>query len=133
MARIETLNTYLGVGQVDFLRNAQAQMRPNRRFAIPSEMAQGPLLTVRVEHGRWLVDCPFCNSANLADDDEPRFFCLDCRNEDAGGLWLPVQWPRERKEIEDALLERKHTVNRNWLPHESVIDLLAQTLERERD
>ena len=133
MARIETKRTYLGIGQVEHMAQIQPQMKPQRRFAIPVDMASRPILSPRVEHGRWLVDCPFCKSADLADDDDPRFFCLDCRNEEAGGLWLPVQWPRERKEIEDALLDRKHTINRNWLPHETVIDLLAQTLERERD
>jgi hypothetical protein len=80
----------------------------------------------RVEHGRWLVDCPVdgCAGAQLASDSDRRFVCVEC----AAGPF-EVEWPLDRDEIEAALNVRP-APNRNWLPGETVADLLAENAER---
>lgn len=118
-----------GQGVEEFVRMLARQRRG--AFRVPSETASAPILRAEVNHGRWIVRCPFCAGAELADPDDPRFFCCGCHNSGVDGRWLPVQWPAERQGIEDALCERNEEEHRNWLPHESVIDLLAQTLERQ--
>lgn len=68
----------------------------------------------RVNHGRWIVDCPACPSAVLAG---VTFRCAEC-----GYGPAPVAWPEEAALIEAALAPRL-LENRNWLPGETVFDL----------
>ena len=131
MADFETKGSYLGMGNVEHIMRALPKMRPSRRFTMPVETASSPVINARCEQGRWLVDCPLCGSADLADEDDPRYFCFDCRNKDVGGKWLPVQWPNNRHGIETALLARSRTVNRNWFPGESIADLERETAANE--
>lgn len=104
-----------------FVRSALAA----RGVRAPTELAPGPVVAARVEHGRWLLDCPFCPSAGLGDPDDPRSYCPECRNGPVGGKWLPAAYPADLPAIEDALLVRPPQ-NRNWWPGESVADLLAE-------
>jgi hypothetical protein len=92
-------------------------MRP-----ITQEVHLGLELPVRVNHGRWVVDCPVCLSAQLASFTEQRFLCAECGNVSVGGKWLSIVWPPDAVAIENALVIRP-TENRNWLPGETVADL----------
>ena len=89
----------------------------------------------RVNHGRWLVDCPGCNSALVIDLDEPVYMCVECGNAANGGRWLRVIFPRQRKGIEAELLKRPYGRNpedaptRNWEPGETVADLRRENAE----
>jgi hypothetical protein len=75
--------------------------------------------------GRWVVRCPFCSSAQLADPDRTtRFLCVDCLNEAVGRQWVVVKWPTDVARIEEAL-EPRPEENQSWEPGESVKDLLA--------
>jgi hypothetical protein len=78
----------------------------------------------RVNHGRWIVDCPYCPGAEMARADG--FFCCDCRNTDAEGDTLTVQFPAEREEIERLLLVRPVMADRNWRPGESLENLVTE-------
>ena len=89
----------------------------------PGELAGGPILQARVNHGRWIVDCPNCFGAELADVDDLRFYCLSCGNRDVGHRWLQVKLPPNRTRIEELLLRRLQPGNRNWHPGESVAQL----------
>lgn len=86
-----------------------------------------PALPARVEHGRWLVDCPGCSGAELADISEPVFLCLSCGNKFAGNLPVAVAFPQQRAEIE-AVLEKRPRENQNWSDKESVEDLIAESV-----
>lgn len=66
-----------------------------------------------VNHGRWVVECPFCPSAQVASTWDRRFFCTDCGNAAVGGGWIEVVWPGEADEIDAALADRPR-VNANW-------------------
>ncbi len=65
-----------------------------------------------VNHGRWLIDCPYCNSASYARDDK-LFFCADCQNGTIGGQYIKTPFPRNRRAIE-RILEVRPSENQNW-------------------
>lgn len=94
---------------------------------IPLEVADDSI-PVRCEQGRWLVDCPFCGNSQFASKTDPRFFCVSCLCEQAGARWLRVEWPRDVEAIEAALRPRL-TENANYLPGQTVKELLAENAE----
>lgn len=101
-------------------------------FLPPQGLAAGVAARVEVNHGRWIVNCPFCTGAQFASPSDRRFFCIDCLHAgtDAEGRWVKVIWPREAGGIEEALLARPKPANRNWMPGESADALRAETIER---
>jgi len=115
-----------------------APQQRQMRGSWPTGLAEGPLAEARVDHGRWVVDCPFpgCNSAQFASKTDHRFFCVDCSGPDR--LWVPVVWPDdiELAAIEAALSLRPEISTRSWespgwrarrgVSPETVADLLAE-------
>src|SRR5688572_8136085 len=87
-------------------------------------------LYVRANHGRWLVSCQNCNGAELANPDDPWFWCHACFNRVAGHKLLPVVWPKNREAI-TALLRVRPAEARNWEPEETVDMLAAENIEHE--
>lgn len=77
----------------------------------------------RANAGRWVVDCPrqFCGSA-LKLNPGDGFRCWEC------GTSADVVWPADSAAIEQALMLRPNPGNRNWVPGESVLDLLLENL-----
>ena len=102
------------------------QSRNHGRSPVPSGEAPAPILKAEVNHGRWIVRCPFCAGAEAADPDSPRFYCLTCFNEPVGNRFLAVQWPQNKEAIESELNKRPAEGSQNWLPHESVADLARE-------
>lgn len=76
---------------------------------------EGPNVYARIDHGRWIGDCPnpHCSGAELVDLDDLRFFCLYCFNEAWDGSWLFVFMPRNWPEIA-ASLEERPVHEQNW-------------------
>lgn len=73
-----------------------------------------PVVGTRVNHGRWIADCPFCTGSEMVWFEElSLFFCFSCRNKAVGGHLLKVAIPKDYKKIEGILMIR-HPVNRNW-------------------
>jgi len=92
----------------------------------PTDNTSGEV-AARINHGRWLVDCPGCNSALVIDLSEPVFMCVECANAGNEGKWFAVTVPTNRKAIETELLKRPwngrnpaDAKNRNWEPGETV-------------
>jgi len=85
-----------------------------------------------VNHGRWIVRCPFCTSAQFASREDKRFFCVECLNEQAGRRWVRVVWPKvaDMATIEGALESRADQRTRNWEPGESPADLKRENAAR---
>ena len=75
-------------------------------------------LDARIEHARFIVDCPNCNSAEFAFEDN-LFFCSQCKNSDIQGKARRVIMPPERKQIEE-ILGKRPIINRHWNPGETV-------------
>ena len=95
----------------------------------PNAPTTGRPLIAFVNDGRWVVACtvPRCGGAQLAALDDPRFMCVTCGNAANGGAWLPVTFPEARQSIATALAGREKR-DQNWLPGESVADLLAENV-----
>jgi hypothetical protein len=96
----------------------------------PGVPVAGEPIEVFANEGRWIAQCPdrACRSAQLACKTDPRFMCHECANRENAGKWLPLKWPRNVGKIE-ALLAKRVVVNQNWLPGETLKDLLADNLE----
>jgi hypothetical protein len=95
--------------------------------------------------GRWVARCPVCGTAERAgrcDDGRPggleaaRFTCVPgSLDAPAVGLVLPrrgcgwrgpVEWPANIADLERVLLARPAAVTRNWVPGESLWDLISE-------
>lgn len=74
-----------------------------------------------VSWGRWVARCPRCPSAELAHVGQP-FVCEFC------GLICDIEWPSDemRYGIERLLLMRPDSTKQNWLPGETLTDLMAE-------
>lgn len=91
-----------------------------------SEQPDGSVAAVKayVNHGRWLVGCPRCNSAQYATLSDPRFWCALC-----GYGWAAVTFPEELQLIEATLMARPSPLNRNFDPEfETARTLHGETL-----
>ena len=89
-------------------------------------------LRATINRGIWIVACECRAPGDPAPGmlcwlDVPLMWCVRCRNADAGHRWRPylLPSPDERAAI-DAVLEPRAIVNRNWLPGETVADLLRE-------
>ena len=87
----------------------------------------------KVNHGRWLADCPFthegqpCIGAECVTEDDPGFLCLSCGNVDVGGDFVLVKFPPadQRHKFERSLALRPEAL-RNWLPGETPAKIAAE-------
>jgi len=101
----------------------------------PTEDNTSGTVAARINHGRWLVDCPGCNSALVVDLSQPVFMCVECGNATNDGKWFQVTLPRNRRALEAELLQRPFGRNpadaptRNWEPGETVADLRRENAE----
>jgi hypothetical protein len=86
----------------------------------------------RVNTGSWKADCPYCNSVELVQLDDPVFYCLnpECPRPE-GHKWLGVEFPSEtdRLALEEELLKLpfgNEGEHRFWRPGTEVNDLQAR-------
>lgn len=84
---------------------------------------RAPVLA-RAYAGHWIADCPRCAYAVALRFGSPVFDCRDC------GLGVEVRWPSEtmRHGIERLLMLRPVPATRNWLPGETLHDLLVENV-----
>lgn len=97
--------------------------------------ALGVNVVARVDHGRWIADCPNagCTGAEYVSvSGRQGFFCTECRNAAAGHLSIAVVLPEQamREQIDAYLSARPVPANRNWRPGETVKDLQRENRER---
>lgn len=114
----------LGTSIIQFAKII-AQKR-NRPFL--NEVAGEPV-DAEINHGRWIVRCPICSGAELADPEEPVFLCLSCFNEGNDGKLLPIHFPHDYLAIESALAKRGKIETQNWLPGETSEDIERENLK----
>lgn len=122
---IKKANDLYGNPGADACRELMQRARIPVANPVGDEAAGDPLYVV-VNHGRWVVECPTCLSAQVADPDDRRFYCVRCLNATNSMQYRPVVWPNEIQAIETALLVRPFAENQNWHPPEMVADLLAE-------
>lgn len=90
-----------------------------------------------LSHGRWVAHCPRpgcpnAEGAGRCDDGSAGGLGAEgfrCRVERGGcGLRCPAVWPPEVAEIERLVLCRPIPATRNWVPGESLSDLLRENM-----
>lgn len=115
-------------GDVDAYLASAPQGRLLKR---PTKVSKKAVAAVRVEHGRWLADCPWCKAAVFAPLTDPRFFCPECMNTPVAGEFVRLQMPDEqtREQIVELLVKVPDESCRNWLSHETVAELARQVHE----
>jgi hypothetical protein len=98
-------------------------MRKMVLFDLPKETSDDMVVKAEINHGRWIVKCPFCTGAEFASKRDQRFFCMSCFNKAVGNKWVRVEFPEKAGEIETEILKRTNTANRNWIPGETLTKL----------
>lgn len=101
----------------------QAQARGH---ILSNNVSKHEPVEARVDHGRWIVDCPLkvqkqpCNGAENVTGDEKVFLCLSCGNAQIDGEWIKVKFPPkgQREKFEKSLAVRPEAF-RNWFPGET--------------
>ena len=93
---------------------------------LPDGFLIGVATDAYVNHGRWVADCPLCPSAQVVDRGCPEMWCPQC---EPGG-WFTVVFPEDASAIEVVLDMRPRINNRNWVPGETVEDLVRENAER---
>lgn len=75
--------------------------------------------------GRWICKCPagMCTNAVQVERRQERF---ECAGSGSCGWTSPIQWPADPDAIEMLLRRRPDAKTRNWLPGETLEDLLAE-------
>ena len=84
------------------------------------------MVAAYMNHGRWVIDCPACNTGWLVRPETPSLL-VDGR----GGVHhgckcgdvLIVQFPAEKMAIEEQVEKRPNLINRNWRAGETIADL----------
>lgn len=97
-----------------------------------SDVSEDERAVAYVNHGRWMIDCPFgCGAAQEADPDWPLTLCVHCWNEPVGGAWIRVEWPSPKtaEKIERMLVVRPDETTRNWRPGETVAMLGQENVD----
>lgn len=122
-----------------------AQMRAKviERYEImlpaPDVIADGKPLIARVDNNLWIVECPDCKSADIVWFDEGKpdrahpQMCINCLNAAVGYKWRSITVPRaaSRRGIESVLRARPLPHTRNWLPHETLENLIEENTDRD--
>ena len=101
----------------------------NRDRLLKLPVSAKPPIEARIEHARFIVDCPCCNSAEFAFEAN-LFFCSLCKNSDINGDVRKVKMPsaKDRKDIED-ILGKRSIKNRHWRPGETLDSLKIENLK----
>jgi hypothetical protein len=80
-------------------------------------------------HGRWIAKCPrpFCTNAMQVWPGQHDFQCLGA---DSCDIAADLTWPPDPEAIEQLLMMRPAVATRNWLPGETLQQLVAENAER---
>lgn len=80
----------------------------------------------KIEHGRWIALCPNCQTGARTHPDWRMGCCGEC-----GCVFRNVVFPPDADAIVAALLKRSVRANHNWLPPETLADILRENAEHE--
>lgn len=89
------------------------------------ELAIAGVAYAEANWGRWITRCPrpWCTNAMALDRGQPVFMC---EGGDSCGATAEVMWPADPQAIEAILKMRPVSSTRNWLPGETIEELLAE-------
>lgn len=82
--------------------------RAQRRVSAPDGTLLGQRAWARINHNRWVADCP-CGSAQVVSPADPRTACTEC-----GYGWVPLVFPADVDAVEASVAEELPHL-RNWV------------------
>lgn len=89
-----------------------------------------------LNYGRWVVDCPHfgCHGAMKVIVGTTRIECncqddLVCEHGDVCSRPIEPLFPDDSARIMEIVAQRPRRANRNWLPGETAVDLVAENVE----
>ena len=139
-AMITYAENYYDLTFDDYVKKALNKIRVKNMHIPPiKEVKVGKLkpLKARINHGRWIVDCPICNSAEYVFEGKHLLLCQNCMN-DGTDLFREVTLPANIDKIEAILNKRQakeyiagrpNYPNRNWEPGQTLDDLEKENKE----
>ncbi|MEU6344489.1 hypothetical protein ABZ883_26475 [Streptomyces sp. NPDC046977] len=83
------------------------ELKVQRRMQPPAGMLIGQRQWARIDHNRWVSDCP-CGSAQVVTPADRRFACPEC-----GYGWIEVVFPEDVDAVE-ASVANDIPSERNW-------------------
>lgn len=83
-------------------------------------------LAARINHGRWLADCPVCEVGALTRPDWGVACCISC-----GTIYPNIKFPDDVEVITRLLLAREKRITQSWIPTETAEDLFLENMEHE--
>ena len=107
-------------------KNFAEKVLKSRRLRTP-DIIEDITVEAEVNHGRWIINCPYCSGAEMADPDDKKFYCLSCYNQGKG--YLKVKFPFNKDKIEAELLKRP-VENQHYLPGEKLSVIKQENKER---
>jgi len=125
-ASLEAIPIYTGESYFEGVDRSAARRLLNTRPLVAKCPTMKAKLRAQINHGRWLVECPNCTSAEMAFEDR-LFFCSECKNKAVDGYAYKVTFPTTRRKIE-TIMEKRPLTNRNWKHGETVKDLETENI-----
>ncbi|MFG2144138.1 hypothetical protein ACGFRG_08050 [Streptomyces sp. NPDC048696] len=83
------------------------EYRAQRRVVPPEAPIVGHQVFARINHNRWVVDCP-CGSAQVVSPSDARAACTEC-----GYGWVRLIFPADPEAVEATLADQLPHL-RNW-------------------
>ncbi|WP_328860882.1 hypothetical protein [Streptomyces sp. NBC_00306] len=62
----------------------------------------GVTLIARIDAGRWVVQCPDCDSAQVVSPEDTRFWCVTCQPD----AWTRVRFPADPAAVEESVASK---------------------------
>lgn len=85
--------------------------KQQRRLPRRSGTVLGVRVYPQINHGRWVADCPECNSAQIVTPTDPRLFCVECLSG-----WFRLTFPADPLAAEQAVAELPVREQNWWHP-----------------
>lgn len=101
------------------------ELKQQRRLVAPSGFVIGHKIWARINHNRWVADCP-CGSAQVVTPADPRLACTEC-----GAGWFELVFPEDPAGAEAAVADLLPH-ERNWW-HPDDPDPWGQAVEEPAD
>jgi hypothetical protein len=98
----------------------------SRKELPPKQIAVSGDVTARIDHSRWLADCPHCNEAWFVSKRYPVLWCAKCRMSANGSNARRVVFPVGSEQVERLLSLRPDPTTRNWNSHKETVETIRR-------
>ncbi|MEV4863275.1 hypothetical protein [Streptomyces ossamyceticus] len=88
--------------------------RVQRRVRPPDGFVIGQKAFARINHNRWIADCP-CGSAQVVTPADPRIACTEC-----GLGWIVLVFPEDVAAVEASVADELPHLRNWWHPDDPV-------------